>query len=66
MTCTWVDCESVAVAEQIAEDGNVWANLCEAHDAELSLAITEGVRPMMQAWVKAQGGAKEAALKGVV
>jgi len=65
--CTWVDCEEPAIKEQVAEDGNIWADLCVDHNKELSEATaSENVVALMRAWVRAQGGAKEAALKGVV
>ena len=59
--CTWIDCTATATKAQIATDGEQWAHLCEAHFLELDVAMKSGVKPMLSAWVKAQGGAKSAA-----
>ena len=59
--CTWVDCTAAATKAQIAADGEQWAHLCETHFLELDTAMKAGVKPMLSAWVKAQGGTKAAA-----
>ena len=59
--CTWMNCTSTATKAQIATDGQQWAHLCEAHFKELDAAMKTGVKQTLSAWVKAQGGAKEAA-----
>lgn len=56
--CTWKYCEKNAVHPQVASDGEVWANLCDEHHAELEAAIGDRPEKMISAWVLAMGGAK--------
>jgi len=60
--CTWKDCEAPAEHPQVAEDGEVWANLCPQHHDVVEKAL-EAMEPrkVLWAWVNAQGGAKLAA-----
>jgi hypothetical protein len=63
-SCTWQDCTRDGTREQIAQDGAVWAVLCEQHHKELDDAIGSMNPPvLMRAWVRAQGGAKKAAAR---
>lgn len=60
--CTWINCESEAKYPQIAEDGDVWANLCDTHNQELDSSLdSTNPKILLSVWVKAQGGAKRAA-----
>lgn len=60
--CTWKDCVEPATKPQIAGDGKVWENLCDAHAAELDAPIDDlNVPKMLRAWILAQGGAQAAA-----
>jgi hypothetical protein len=71
MKCTWEECRRRAEHEEKANNGSVWARLCQAHHEELKKAIArsldeDGKLPMMprlllRAWVKAQGGSRKAA-----
>jgi hypothetical protein len=68
--CTWKDCLEGGLHRQVAEDGQVWAVLCDKHNSELNQAIDlmvkgDGPKAMLSAWVKAQGGAKKAAKRMV-
>jgi hypothetical protein len=69
MQCTWVEpktgrCHNLATLPQIAKDGERWANLCNAHDAELSLSVDSlDVRMMLSSWVRAGGGPKKMAAR---
>ena len=59
--CTWKDCEALAEHPQVAEDGEVWANLCQDHHDVVEGAMTAlEPRKLLWAWVNAQGGAKAA------
>lgn len=61
-TCTWVGCRSEAVIEIETKDGDVWANLCSEHNAELDRSVMSFSPPkMISAWIKAKGGAEAAA-----
>lgn len=61
MKCTWVGCEVEATVPQIAKDGEQWANLCAAHEAELNGNIDAlDAKKLLSSWVKAMGGAKAA------
>jgi hypothetical protein len=63
-TCTWADCTNPAIKKQVAEDGEVWANLCNEHAFQMDQSLNEiATNPakMLGAWVKAQGGSKKAA-----
>jgi hypothetical protein len=63
--CTWQDppdarCTAEATHPQVATDGEVWANLCDAHDTQLNNAINDpefNPRRMLSHWVRAAGGA---------
>jgi hypothetical protein len=59
--CTWEGCHLTASKPQMAKDGKQWANLCEAHDRQLSESFAKPVPVWLAAWVKAQGGPKAAA-----
>ena len=62
--CTWIGCSETATHPQVGKDGTRWANLCAAHNLELSDAVArESVPRIVAAWVKAQGGAKAAAAR---
>ncbi len=62
MKCTWAGCEGEGTAPQIGRDGQRWALLCQKHKDDLDSAIASQSPPrLMQAWIKAQGGAKAAA-----
>lgn len=51
-----------ATKPQIAKDGDVWANLCEAHDGEMDRTLSSlDAAKMLRAWIHAQGGARAAA-----
>jgi hypothetical protein len=64
--CTWVGCRLGARNPQIAKDGEVWANLCDSHDAALSKTIKEfNVKAVLRDWVRAGGGAKKMAARMV-
>lgn len=70
MKCTWKDCEEPGTHRQTAADGEVWANLCDAHNKELDWAVLQSgeqgnVKALLSAWVKAQGGSKKAAARMV-
>ena len=62
--CTWQDppdkdCTAEAMHPQVAKDGEVWANLCDAHDKELNDVITTepfSAKRMLRNWVRAAGG----------
>lgn len=60
--CTWKNCTEKAKIPCIGKDGNLWANLCDMHNRELNKAI-ESLQPknIVQAWIKAKGGAEMAA-----
>ena len=61
--CTWVDCTEASTHPQIGQTGQVWANLCLHHHAELNTAMSTSVPRMLSAWIKAQGGAKKASMR---
>jgi hypothetical protein len=66
MRCTWNEkderCDKEAKFPQIATDGEVWANLCEEHNAQLEQAIELlDARKLLSSWVKAGGGPKKMA-----
>lgn len=56
--CTWVLCGEEATQPQIAEDGEQWANLCQAHHDELdrSTDMPLDAKKMLNAFILAQGG----------
>lgn len=63
--CTWQDppdvrCESIAVVEHIAKDGDKYAHLCAAHHRELEESQRDPINvvKMLRCWVRAGGGAK--------
>lgn len=54
--CTWRDCELDAVKSQEANDGEVWAKLCQKHDKLLQAVLQDDDAKMLVAtWIKAQG-----------
>jgi hypothetical protein len=64
--CTWQDpnakrCEEIATHEQTAQDGEVWAHLCDEHHAMLDGTVGVDVNKMLAYWVRAQGGSRAAA-----
>lgn len=64
--CTWAGCEQPAQHQQIATDGQQWADLCDEHngqiDKDIDTAFADGdVKRLLSGWVKAQGGSKKAA-----
>jgi hypothetical protein len=64
--CTWKGCMAPAAHPHTAQDGEVWANLCEAHEAEENAASLErDPSHILRCWVLAQGGAKKAAARMV-
>lgn len=62
--CTWchkdVRCERTAKHEQVGKAGNLWADLCDEHAAELDASLGDPKRSLA-AWAKAAGGAKKLA-----
>jgi hypothetical protein len=60
--CTWEGCEAEAKHPQVAQDGEVWANLCDGHNRELDASMLSGSpKTYLSVWIKAQGGANKAA-----
>lgn len=60
--CTWKECEQDARHPQIAQGGEVWANLCDQHHQEMEAAIEKlDPKTLLRAWICAQGGAEAAA-----
>lgn len=67
--CTWEKCPEVATVPQTAKDGEMWANLCQAHHDELEASINRlftdpgrnAIKRHLRDWIKAQGGSKAAA-----
>ena len=60
--CTWFGCASQGKYPQTGKSGEVWAFLCDSHNAELSKAIDDfDARKIVASWIKAQGGSKKAA-----
>ncbi len=41
MTCTWVDCARPAAHLFKTDGGQVWARLCDEHDAELARELVD-------------------------
>jgi len=63
MECTWRDCESDGTNPQLDNKKREWANLCQEHHDEIENSIAADPfepKRLMRAWIKAQGGAKEA------
>ena len=57
--CTWKNCSNEAVMEELDRDGRRWAYLCHPHHDELETAIKSmNAKAVMQAWVRAKGGAE--------
>ena len=68
MRCTWVDgrirCPLPAMSPQKAKDGEVWANLCSAHNKELDASIGKlDASVILRNWVRGGGGAKKMAAR---
>jgi hypothetical protein len=62
MACTWKGCGNTAAHPQTSKSGEVWANLCDQHNAELEAALMGGsARRILSVWVLAAGGAKKMA-----
>ncbi len=61
MKCTWEGCTEEAKHDKVARDGQVWAHLCDPHEAIFAAAPAKGAPAILSTWVKAQGGAKVAA-----
>jgi hypothetical protein len=62
MKCTWVGCDNKASCLQESKDGEIWANLCEEHEAKQVKDIKEGnIKAMLSNWVKASGGSDKLA-----
>jgi len=59
--CTWEGCDRPARNEQIARDGQVWADLCNEHAEEIDDILDQESGAILKKWVKAQGGSKKAA-----
>ena len=70
--CTWVDCLEQGINPQFSKDGTEWACLCDEHHEKLEGVLdsarrvgSDAVLPtwanILDVWVKAQGGAAEAA-----
>lgn len=60
--CTWRDCQNAAEVPQLGATGEMWANLCKPHDAELAQDLAgDNMKKWMSSYVKAKGGAAEAA-----
>jgi hypothetical protein len=60
MKCTWKDCEKEGKHSQVSKDGSTWALLCDGHNIELDQALKSDVRKLLNVWVKARGGSKNA------
>lgn len=63
MKCTWKECEFEATTPQLDRGGKQWANLCDAHHAEVEGSFELGPKATLRCWVLAQGGAKAAAAR---
>lgn len=59
--CTWEGCDRLARNEQIASNGEVWADLCNEHAEELDGILDQEPKAILKKWIKAQGGSKRAA-----
>ena len=60
MSCTWKHCSKPAAHPQTATNGEVWANLCDQHSAELEAAIGgSDAKLLLRLWVMAGGGAEK-------
>lgn len=60
-TCTWQDCSATAQHEQVADDGDAWANLCAEHNQKLQASMASGdQRAIIADWIRAQGGPMKA------
>jgi len=58
-TCTWKDCNGKANNPQVADDGEVWATLCDNHNDKLASAMNDPPR-ILSYWILAQGGTQGA------
>ena len=68
MNCTWVDdavrCRGRAIHPITAKDGEVWARLCDEHNAAVDKAIQDiDGKAILRCWVRAGGGAKKMAAR---
>ena len=60
--CTWVDCLEQGINPQFSKDGKEWACLCDEHHLKLEGDLDSlDAKRILSSWVKAQGGAAEAA-----
>ena len=60
-TCTWMGCVYGPTHPQVAKDGEVWANLCSIHNAEME-KVMANAKPgtVLRTWILAQGGSRAA------
>lgn len=55
--CTWKGCKEIASHPRVADDGRMWANVCEEHSIEIEQAIDDlDARKLLSAWAKAKHG----------
>jgi hypothetical protein len=64
--CTWKGkgmdrCTNEAEHRKVADDGQLWANLCALHNTMFDEAIGLDIRTMLSYWIAAQGGPAVAA-----
>ncbi len=69
--CTWKGkvtgpCAKEAVHDQRAKDGEVWAQLCDEHEATLERNIQSGEpKQIIGSWIAAGGGYEAAAKRSM-
>lgn len=55
--CTWEGCGQQATVESRDSAGEIWADLCAAHEKQLCDAAAGNSTPaLIRVWIKAQGG----------
>lgn len=64
--CTWQGkdqprCNAPAPHELRDQDAQVWARLCDLHQARYDELQAQGARGILGGWIAAQGGARAAA-----
>jgi hypothetical protein len=68
--CTWEGCQRSASYPMLSADqGDVWADLCEEHQGKFNALVKSEGRTrsplLLQAWVSAQGGQLQADMRRV-
>lgn len=54
--CTWRDCEQDATHPQLDNNQEQWANLCNAHAAEMDAALAAAdPKALLRCWALAYG-----------